>query len=169
MATAQLISELLSRRLINRGGDCAVMDEDARELAAHLFAGVANGNRIGVLEGIDRGRSMKTVAKEDVELSEQAVRSHAERLVEADLVYRTEGADQLYQVTPFGRFLLQFIDEHADEIVAAYDAVEDAEDEVRDRFDGMDLSEDELERQVERLKWDVAADRIEDVLELNEH
>lgn len=145
------------------------MDEDARELLAGLFAGVANGNRIAVLQGIDKGRSMAAVAAEDVDISEQAVRSHAERLVEADLVYRTEGGDQLYQITPFGAFLLQFIDAYADGVVAAYDAVEEAEDEVRSRFDGMNLDEDEVERQVERLKWDVAADRIEDALELNEH
>lgn len=166
MPTTQTLSELINTVLINPDADCAVMDEDARELLAGLFAGVANGNRIGVLKGVEQGRSMKTVADEDVGISEQAVRSHAERLVEADLVYRTEGADQLYQITPFGRFLLQFIDEHADGIVAAYGAVDDAEDEVRSRFDGMNLAEDEMSRQVDRLKWDVAEDQIEDELDL---
>lgn len=164
-----MLPELIDAALINPDADCAVMDEDARGLAAKLFAGVANGNRIGVLEGVEQGRSMKTVAKEDVDLSEQAVRSHAERLVEADLVYRTEGADQLYQITPFGRFMVQLIDEYGDGIVDAWTEVEAAEDEVRDRFDGMNLSDDELERQVERLKWDVAQDRIEKALDLNEH
>lgn len=166
MGSTQLLSELIDTGLINPDADCAVMDEDARELLAGLFSGVANGNRIGVLAGIADGRSMKTVAEEDVGISEQAVRSHAERLVEADLAYRTEGGDQLYQITPFGAFLLQFIDEHADGVVAAYGAVADAEDEVRSRFDGMNLDDDEVERQVERLKWGVAEDRIENALDL---
>lgn len=165
MATTKTLSELINTSLINRGADGTDMDEDARELVASLFAGVANGNRIAVLQGIDQGRSMADVAAEDVDISEQAVRSHAERLVDADLVYRTDGGDRLYRITPFGVFLTRFIEEHADGIVDAFAAVRDAEDEVRSRFDGMNLDEDEVERQVERLKWDVAAERINEELE----
>lgn len=92
---------------------------------------------------------MATVAAEDVDISEQAVRSHAERLVKADLVYRTDGGDRLYRVTPFGTFLVQFIDEYRDAIVDAFEAVEQVEDEVRARFADMNLAEDEVSRQVD--------------------
>lgn len=169
MGSIQALSELIDMGLINPDADCAGMDEDARKLLADLFAGVANENRIAVLQGIGQGRSMAAVTDEDVPISEQAVRSHAERLVEADLAYRTEGAKQLYQLTPFGQFMVQFIEDYADGVVAAADAVADAEDEVRSRFDGMNLDEDEVERQVDRLKWGVASERIKDELDLNEH
>lgn len=141
------------------------MDEDERALVASLFSGVANPNRVAVLQGIDQERSMAAIT-EEVDISEQAVRSHAERLVDADLVYRTDGGDQLYKITPFGRFLVQFIAEYEDALREAFAEVERAGDEVRDRFADMNLSEEEVERQVDRLKWDVAAERIEDELEL---
>lgn len=65
--------------------------------------------------------------------------------------------------------MVRLIDEYGDGIVDAFAAVEDAEGQVRDRFDGMNVSEDEMKRQVDRLKWDVAADRIDEELELTEN
>jgi DNA-binding transcriptional ArsR family regulator len=136
------------------------MTDDQWLRLASLFDGLANPNRLATLCGTAAGRDVAGIA-DSLPVSEQAVRNHAERLVDAELVYRTDGGDRLYQVTPLGRFFAGFVDENRGALLDALDAVGAAESEARDRFAGTGVSDEVLAREVDRLKWELAAEELE--------
>ncbi|WP_207587109.1 winged helix-turn-helix domain-containing protein [Halomontanus rarus] len=142
------------------------MDDVPRSVSvlAELFAGLGNANRLATLLGLYRGESVAAIA-DTVPITEQGVRQHADRLVEAGLVYRPETADELYAVTPLGVFFAVFVEEHQDAVLRVVDAVDEAEEQARAEYEEAPLAEETRERVVTERKWALVEEELADELQ----
>lgn len=127
---------------------------------ATVLQAAANQHRLQLLLGLYHGVP-RTALVDTLPISESGVSNHLRVLADADLVYRGEDG---WQLSPLGRWLAAWLDEHVDAVATAVDRVDAAEQDARDELAEVPLADRELEHAVTRRKWGLAGD-VEDLLE----
>jgi DNA-binding PadR family transcriptional regulator len=88
-------------------------------------------------------------------------------------LYRPEGSEKTYALTPFGEFFLNFLLENEERLTNAISQLESEEDHVQelvdeanDKMDKVDIpvSDKEWDRKIHSKKWDEAWCEIEKTL-----
>lgn len=142
------------------------MDRFAYEEIEHLatvFDGLGNANRLVTFLGLSQDEEIQAIT-ERVPISEQGVRNHAERLVDAELLYRPGDGERMYVLTPFGEFFASFLETFAPALIDALSELEKAETEVREELSDTRLREQVIEQEVKRLKWEQVGEKLEEHL-----
>lgn len=139
--------------------------EDWQALAS-LFSGLSHRARIAVLLGLYEGRSITDIV-DGLDITRGALQSHLERLIDVQLVYRTEEADPPYALTPFGVFFAVFLQEHQEMLLEAVAAVEEAKAQAAEEFAEVPMSEDRVEQEVKRRKWELVGQELYDILKIS--
>lgn len=140
-------------------------DADAWAEVATVFDAGGHPARIGALLGVYHDEPMTNIA-DAAGIQRQSLQPHLEKLVEAGLVYRPV-EQQTYAVTPLGRFIAVFIEDHLEIFVDVMAAIEEGEDQAREELRGTPenaLSAKEFDRAVQRRKWELVQQELEDLL-----
>lgn len=139
-------------------------DAEKRERLASVFSGVAHPYRIAVLSGLAAGESLPDVA-EEVGTTRGTLQHHVETLIDAELVYRSEGGD--FAATPLGEYVLAVLRRSGQDIAEVLDILEEGREKVEQELEPARdvLDESEWERKLHTRKWEQVKDELEESLE----
>lgn len=141
------------------------MSEDAGDtediaVVADLLQAAANPNRMRLLRGLHHGQSRRDLVDE-LPITESAVSNHLRTLEDANLVYRDENN---WELSPLGTFYADWLDQHSDAVVDAVRRIDEAEATARDELVDVPLSDHERGRAINRRKWELASDELDELL-----
>ncbi|QLG61975.1 ArsR/SmtB family transcription factor [Halorarum salinum] len=138
-----------------------MVDADDAEVVGEVLQAVGNPHRLRLLYGLATGRSRQELAGE-LPISGSGVTNHLRVLADADLIYRGEDG---WQVSPLGRVIADWVGGSAGDIVEAKHRLGDAQEQAAAELAEVPLSGQELERAVQRRKWELVREEVAGLLE----